>query len=264
MTGVCVIGLHRGGTSAVAGVLHHLGVFMGDQLLEPSEDNPKGYFEDRRFMELHTAIMGGDWKRPLENFQRDIWPEFKCQYTTLVREFEEHELWGVKDPRLCYCLPLLQSVVKDELKVIWVHRDPWFAAYSLEQRGGHTFREALNISFEHFVAAYQNTKDPITNRMSGIHVSYDAWMARPTRDIANLVRLLGIRCGKESFRRAVDSIDPDLRHWHGDIWETEEEIRMRENREPVACCPHCGTYGACTYMNEEHIPECAKLHGGEE
>ena len=258
MTGVCVIGLHRGGTSAVAGVLHHLGVFMGDQLLEPSEDNPKGYFEDRCFMELHTAIMGGDWKRPLENFQRDIWPEFKCQYTTLVRDFEEHELWGVKDPRLCYCLPLLRAVVKDKLTVICVYRDPWHVHSSLMERGGHERNEAWLITTNHLSWMIFNAARSASDVL---YLQFDGLVERPRESIIQIAKHIGVEVTQE----AIDFIDPDLRHWHGSPWgETEEEERAREEREPVACCPHCGTYGACTYMNEEHIPECAKLHGGKE
>ena len=256
MTGIAVLGLHRGGTSAVAGVLYHLGVFMGDQLLEASKDNPRGYFEDRRFMELHTEIMGGDWKRPVDNFERDIWPEYKDEYTALVREFEEHELWGVKDPRLCYCLPLLQEVVGDGLRVICVFRDPWCARDSLVERGGHTEMEAWIISIEHM--AYMLNATIRSPRV--LYVEYDLLVDRPIDSVTAIAEFLDVEVKQE----AIDFIDPDLRHWDHIEWLTEDEERQRANREPAACCPHCGTYGACTYMNEEHIPRCAKLHGGEE
>jgi len=47
---VIVLGTHRGGTSAVAGIVHHLGYFIAPKqhLLGSKQANPKGFFEDRR------------------------------------------------------------------------------------------------------------------------------------------------------------------------------------------------------------------------
>ena len=45
--GVAILGMHRSGTSAVAGFLAKAGFFAGeeDDLLPAAEDNPKGFFE---------------------------------------------------------------------------------------------------------------------------------------------------------------------------------------------------------------------------
>jgi hypothetical protein len=42
---VAILGLYRGGTSAVAGILQQLGLEMG-RLLPASKDNPSGFYED--------------------------------------------------------------------------------------------------------------------------------------------------------------------------------------------------------------------------
>ena len=43
---IIVLGMHRSGTSLIAGVLHEMGVNMGSNLMKADEYNPKGYFED--------------------------------------------------------------------------------------------------------------------------------------------------------------------------------------------------------------------------
>ena len=43
---ILVTGHHRSGTSATAGSLQALGVELGDKLMPPARDNPKGFFED--------------------------------------------------------------------------------------------------------------------------------------------------------------------------------------------------------------------------
>ncbi len=44
---VVVLGTGRSGPSAVAGILHTLGVSVGRNLLGSNRSNPRGYFEDR-------------------------------------------------------------------------------------------------------------------------------------------------------------------------------------------------------------------------
>jgi len=213
MTAIAVVGLHRGGTSAVAGVLHHLGVFMGDQLLPPSAHNPKGYFEDKRFVTLHTKIMGGDWKFPNPDFM-DNWWKYKDEYLSLVNEFSQHEVWGVKDPRLCYCLPFLRVATRYKLKVIAIHRNPWSAAYSLNERGGHSFEEALDISMGYLTAMMLNVEtwgvvQKMLDRPRAYHINFEIWAAHPEASVANLAGWLGLEFKQE----AADFLDPSLVHW---------------------------------------------------
>ena len=65
MTCVIVIGCYRTGTSAVAGVLHHLGVSMGKSFDPPAKSNPKGFFEDLDFKNLHPML-----ERSTEDFKK--------------------------------------------------------------------------------------------------------------------------------------------------------------------------------------------------
>ena len=69
MAGVVILGMHRSGTSAVAGFLAKAGFFAGEaaDLLEAAEDNPKGFFERADVNALNDnflAELDGAWDRP--------------------------------------------------------------------------------------------------------------------------------------------------------------------------------------------------------
>ena len=62
-----VLGMHRSGTSALTGVLQKLGAELGEELLAPTPDNPKGYFENSRIVDVHESLLHGlarGWQDP--------------------------------------------------------------------------------------------------------------------------------------------------------------------------------------------------------
>ena len=66
---VCVTGMHRSGTSFIAGALGFLGVALGapERMLRPGPDNPKGYFEIQAITQLDDELLahlGGAWDQP--------------------------------------------------------------------------------------------------------------------------------------------------------------------------------------------------------
>jgi hypothetical protein len=61
-----VLGMHRSGSSALAGALELLGVPLGGPLMPPARDNERGFFELAgwsRHDELLEAL-GGSWSHP--------------------------------------------------------------------------------------------------------------------------------------------------------------------------------------------------------
>ncbi len=64
---IIVLGMHKSGTSLVAGALKKAGVNMGDNLLGRHWSNPLGHFEDMDFFRLNRKILrevGGGWDNP--------------------------------------------------------------------------------------------------------------------------------------------------------------------------------------------------------
>jgi hypothetical protein len=93
---ILVVGPGRCGTSCVAGVLHHLGVFMGERMLGAHATNPYGHFEDREFLDLNIA-------RLQNGLSREKWVSGVQQLIERRRVLQVP--WGWKDPRTCNLLP---------------------------------------------------------------------------------------------------------------------------------------------------------------
>lgn len=123
-TCVVVLGLHRGGTSIVSGILHSLGVDMGDLFHPPDERNRTGFFEDIGFLAIHDKIIGGDWERPNIHFR-----ENESEYRELLAGiYKSKRLWGLKDPKLCLFFHQFLRVMADvmpntEVLVVDVERN---------------------------------------------------------------------------------------------------------------------------------------------
>jgi hypothetical protein len=66
---IIVLGMHRSGTSSVAGVLTKLGGVAPGTLFPPDSGNARGYFESAHLMHLHDELLASagscwdDWRR---------------------------------------------------------------------------------------------------------------------------------------------------------------------------------------------------------
>ena len=52
-----ISGMHRSGTSLIAGMLAQAGVDLGDRLVPAARDNPLGFFEDADFVAFHERAV---------------------------------------------------------------------------------------------------------------------------------------------------------------------------------------------------------------
>lgn len=140
---VVVLGMHRSGTSAVAGMLTKLGVNMGENLYPPDHGNPLGHYEDVDFMDANTAILraaGGEWHNPPSDFQIRVFGAREGQRVIdLINDRNaKHQIWGFKDPRTCLTLPLYLPHLPNAHFII-IKRDCHEIARSLHARDGVSF-----------------------------------------------------------------------------------------------------------------------------
>ncbi|MEP7042856.1 MAG: glycosyltransferase [Dokdonella sp.] len=152
---IVVLGMHRSGTSSVAGLLARMGVWAGsDDDLMIGPDNPKGHYELAR---LHGACLrrleaaGGDWKYPPTTAPVAAIDAFRRDVAELLETLEPRRPWLIKEPRLCLLarelLPLLTRPV-----FVHVVRDPHAVAASLATRDGLDPAHALAL-WEHYTRA---------------------------------------------------------------------------------------------------------------
>ncbi|HEU4665375.1 MAG TPA: glycosyltransferase [Dokdonella sp.] len=190
---IVVLGMHRSGTSSVAGLLARMGVAVGpaDDLLQ-GPDNPKGHYESAR---LHMACVrrlaaaGGDWRDPPGTAPAAAVDAFRREVGALVDEFDQRRPWLVKEPRLCLLarelLPLLT-------RPLFVHvvRDPGAVADSLAARDGFTPADALALWERYTRDAFEASRG-----WPRVIVDYDALCAAPeteARRLFDALRAAGI------------------------------------------------------------------------
>ena len=148
-----VTGVHRSGTSMVAGVLAKLGISMGEgAVMAAAPENPDGFYERIDVMQLNDAILqelGGSWQAP-PNLGVDAWNSFgQAQLATYRSRIELlsglFSDWFVKDPRISLLLPLWDRLALTNLPLIYAVRNPKDVAQSLHLRNGMSHRRALAI-----------------------------------------------------------------------------------------------------------------------
>lgn len=163
---ICVLGMHRSGTSLVARLINLLGVHLGPdpRVLTSGDDNPKGYWEYRPFVDINDEILdrfGGRWDQP---------PDFPLQWTRdprlgdlieraralLAADFAATPLWGWKDPRACLTLPFWQDVIGPMRYVICL-RNPAAVVASLARRETNSTERAEHLWLAHLDAALAAT-----------------------------------------------------------------------------------------------------------
>lgn len=127
---VTVLGMHRSGTSAVAGMLADHGIEFG-AIRERNRFNPRGNREIPALNELHEAVLernGGCWWRPPAQ-TRVRAADLRRRNRILAAI--QGETVAVKDPRILVCPALWDDL---ELRRIGVIRNPVAVSKSLAHR----------------------------------------------------------------------------------------------------------------------------------
>lgn len=183
-TAIIIAGMHRSGTSATTGALRLAGVSLGE-VLEPAPDNPKGYFENQRAVEIHErllAALGSSWddvQALPENWQQsDAATVAKQAIGQLIdNEFADAQLWAVKDPRICRFIPLWREVLEARgisVAVLFVVRHPDEVAASISARDGWLAPLGKLLWMRHVFEAEGSTRD-----LPRTVLSYESLLQRP-------------------------------------------------------------------------------------
>ncbi len=194
-----LLGMHRSGTSALAGALENVGVGFGDRLM-PSRpgDNPRGYFEDLEIFDLHERMLDGagfSWDDPrhldLKSLPAGAMDPYRAELIQLLRDrFVGRPLWAVKDPRLCLLAPEWTGILS-ELEVIpgfvIVYRHPAEVAASLASRNGFSAEKSAGLWLQHNLAA-----EAATRGRPRAFVSYEELLAHPVEVLTTVAETLGM------------------------------------------------------------------------
>lgn len=217
---IIVLGMHRCGTSATAGLLSTMGLSAGTHLFLGNEFNQKGYFEDSRIVKLHDELLiglGSSWKdlRPLPEGWMNTPLTFAIseQLRILIRDTaSQGRQWVIKDPRMCKLLPLWLQLLQ-ELKLtprfVLVIRSPEACAASLHARDGLPQNDAYALWLIHTKAAELSTRG---FQRSFVH--YESLLLSWRKELSRLETHLGLQLNwdSENINRATNFISPELNH----------------------------------------------------
>jgi len=144
MPAYCVLGMHRSGTSCVAGTLEEAGVHLGGTG-HASESNARGDREDPVIVRLHREVLrssGGTWHSPPRQVR---WEDrHRAWRDDIIREREGRPAWGFKDPRTLLTLEGWLEALPD-LRIAGVFRHPRAVARSIAARDGFSMRKGLRL-----------------------------------------------------------------------------------------------------------------------
>ncbi len=184
---ICILGMHRSGTSCLTGSLQEAGLQLGDcHTWNPF--NRKGNRENQAFVDLHDEIMaanGGSWDHPPK---RVAWsPEQEARALDLLHSHQHLPLMGFKDPRTLLLLEGWRRIAPT-LELVGIFRHPAAVAASLENRNGMHHRQALRLWYEYnrrLLQAWRERPFPL--------LCFDHPQEDFQRQLQRAIALLGLR-----------------------------------------------------------------------
>ena len=224
---IIVFGTGRSGTSAVAGMLHKMGVRMGNTFVQTGSQNPYGTFEDRELYDLNRKVLEGEEK-----------PEAYRQYVRMRQEGSVH-YWGVKDPALVSTLQYFISALKAEgveYKVVSITRDPAECVNSY-MRTYYTGRVAAWNWYNSVVLQAAARLLEVPPEIPILELTFDGVMNAPTavaRDLYEFLELpiLATDAEWDIIEKAANHIQ--ARQFDNDGWGSlAVGVRIAKHPEPL-------------------------------
>ncbi|EAP90063.1 hypothetical protein OA2633_07614 [Oceanicaulis sp. HTCC2633] len=144
-----ILGMHRSGTSALAGTLLEAGVYLGRVLDQSIKRNPKGLQEPPAVLYMQEDLLkanGGSWNAPPQTVE---WGPLHTAVRDLFIESRQGvERWGFKDPRTLLTLQGWMEVLPSA-QPLGIFRHPMAVARSLESRNSIAIKDGLNLWLEY-------------------------------------------------------------------------------------------------------------------
>jgi hypothetical protein len=177
-----VLGVGRGGTSMVSGMLHKLGVYMGERM------NPT--YEDF------------DIKAAVKNNEKEDW--LPAIAPIIAERNAKHREWGFKLPRISRELEMLEGALRNPF-FIFIFRDPVAVSVrnvlSANSEFAYSMRRTLK-TFQIFATYMETTTVPY------IAISYEKALLQPAETVEAVMALSGIDATPEQVDDAVRFITP--------------------------------------------------------
>jgi hypothetical protein len=240
---ICILGMHRSGTSLLTNILNVLGVYLGPDahLLAPSSSNPKGYWEHQQIIKINDEILnrlGGNWyalPEFAEGWESSLALEElrHLAHATFMEDFASDKVWGWKDPRTCLTLRFWQRIT-GPMKYVICLRNPIDVASSLKRRDGFSTEQGVYLWLIYLQRVIKETANE-----ERLLVFYEDLLDNWDHELQRLAQFIGKRdqTDRAEVRAAVqDSIHKKMRHHYTpiDYDKVEDDCSHSQNGIDVA------------------------------
>jgi hypothetical protein len=208
---ILVLGMHRSGTSALAGLLNLLGAAPPATLLGANEYNEAGHWESLIVLRAleHLLLDAGsawqDWRSFDPSWHRT--PAAAASTSELRQaissEFGREPLFFLKDPRACRLVPLFKDVLRDlnvDPCAVIIIRHPTEVVESLKRRDQLLPRHARLLWLRHVLDAERSTRS-----CRRAFVSYSRLLNDWRAVASNLATRLGLE-----WRNDLEGLSPQV------------------------------------------------------
>lgn len=165
---ICILGMHRSGTSMISRLLNICGLYLGEKeelITEPDlKGNRKGHWEHREILAINDEILnvfGGSWDNPPtfpDGWENDVrLDNLFVQADELVKRMSDRSLvWGFKEPRTSLTLPFWKRVIPKMIYVIPI-RSMFEIAQSLQKRDNFPLVRGIFLCIIYWESILRNT-----------------------------------------------------------------------------------------------------------
>ncbi len=229
---VAVVGMHRSGTSATAGLLVGLGLDgpREDDLVPGDRSNERGHWESESVQQCNAHVLFARGATAYAPPPVETGWESAARFDDARREASQ---WFtstsagrplvLKDPRLCLTLPLWRTAIPARLGAVLVLRDPMEVACSLQARDEIPVMLGLAMWDRYLRSAAAGLAG-----LPSLVVEYDAMLANPvkaTETMSDFLEQLGARAGSGTRDAAAGRLAPRLRHQDTDRDVYDDGVR---------------------------------------
>jgi hypothetical protein len=222
---VCIVGMHRSGTSMIARLLNVCGLDLGpaERLLKADATNPLGHFEHRGFLEIDRKLLRffkATWREPpalQPGWHLDPKLEsLRAEAKALVKTFAGKSSWGWKEPRASLFLPFWKEALPNMRFVICI-RNPIEVGRSLEKRNKTPLRKGASLWYRYTRASIEDTEG-----CPRLFTFFEDYFDNGSAEIERLLRFCGLQLPGDNAQ-LNSAISTELRHHTSVIQSLLEE-----------------------------------------
>ena len=211
---ICIVGMHRSGTSMITRLLNICGLDLGaaDRLLKADKANPLGHFEHRGFLDIDRKLLKhfhATWHDPPllpPKWEDDMsLAPLLRQARTLAASFPETRSWGWKEPRASLFLPFWRRAIP-KMDFLICLRNPLEVARSLQRRNLLGIEHGAWLWYLYTLAALRDTQ-----QSPRLFSFFDDYFDNRDEEICRVLGFCGLeRCNDTALLESA--IAGELRH----------------------------------------------------